>query len=95
MPFLWLNVGDEPGPRSERGTIERNAIALLSGYREPALDPPSDGWLGHSSDQGRVRRSGLWNNKHVDEDYVPSFLDTMERRIEAPELAAERGRRVR
>ena len=81
MPFLWLNVGDEPGPRSERGTIERNAIALLSGYREPALDPPSAGWLGHSSNRCRVRRSGLWNNNHVDEDYAPSFLDAMERRI--------------
>ena len=81
MPFLWLNVGDEPGPRSERGTIERNAIALLSGYREPALDPPSAGWLGHSSDRCRVRCSGLWNNIHVDEDYAPSFLDAMERRI--------------
>ena len=81
MPFLWLNVGDEPGPRSERGTIERNAIALLSGYREPALDPPSTGWLGRSSDRCRVRRSGLWNNEHVDEDYDPSFLDAMERRI--------------
>ena len=81
MPFLWLNVGDEPGPRSERETIERNAIALLSGYREPALDPPSPGWLGHSSDRWRVRRSGLWNNNHVDEDYDPSFLDTMEKRI--------------
>ena len=81
MPFLWLNVGDERGPRSERGTIERNAIALLSGYREPVLDPPSAGWLGHSSDRCRVRRSGLWNNNHVDEDYAPSFLDAMERRI--------------
>ena len=90
MPFLWLNVGDEPGPRSERGTIERNAIALLSSYREPALDPPSAGWLGHSSDRCRVRRSGLWNNNHVDEDYAPSFLDAMERRIEAA-----RGRWVR
>ena len=80
MPFLWLDVGDEPGPRSERGTIERNAIALLNGYREPALDPPSASWLGHSSDRYRVRRSGLWNNRHVDED-VPSFLDAMEKRI--------------
>ena len=59
MPFLRLNVGDEPGPRSECGTIERNAIALLSGYREPALDPPSAGWLGHSSDRCRVRRDHL------------------------------------
>ena len=60
MPFLWLNVGDDPGPGSDRGKIERNAIALLSGYRK-ALDQPSTGWLGHSSDRCRVRRSGLWN----------------------------------
>ena len=82
MPFLWLDVGDQPGPGSERGTIERNAIALLSGYRKPATDPPSAKWLGDSSDRDRVRRSGLWNNNHVDEDYAPSFLDAMERRID-------------
>ena len=81
MPFLWLDVGDEPGPASERGTIERNAIALLSGHRETALHPPSVGWLGHFSDRCRVRRSGLWNNNHVDENYTPSFLDAMQRRI--------------
>ena len=93
MPFLWLNVGDERGPESDRGTIERNAIALLSGYRK-ALDRPSPGWLGGSSDDCRVRRSGLWNSEHVDKDYCPSFLDDMERWIEAPQLAAARGRRV-
>ena len=84
MPFLWLNVGDEPGPRSDRRTIQRNASALLSGYREPALDPPSDGWLGHSSDDCRVRRSGLWNRQYVERVYDPSFLDAMETWIEAP-----------
>ena len=82
MPFLWLDVGDEPGPASERGMIERNAIALLSAYREPAPYPPSNNWLGHSSDRERVRRSGLWNNNHVDEDYATSFLDILERRID-------------
>ncbi len=82
MPFVWLDVGDAPGPSSERRTIERNAIALLSCYREPAPDPPSARWLGRSSDRDRVRRSGLWNNDHVDEDYDPSFLDVMERRID-------------
>ena len=29
MPFLWLGVEDEPSPASQRGLIERNAIALL------------------------------------------------------------------
>ncbi len=85
MPFLWLGAGDEPGPSSERGFIERNAIALLSGYRGTPPDPPSSNWLGHSSDRDRVRHSGLWNNNHVDETCDPSFLDAMERRIEETE----------
>ncbi len=78
MPFLWLNVDDPPGPDSSRGLIERNAIALLSGYRRPALDKSSKEWLGHYSDRERVRLSGLWNNNHVDETYDPPFLDEME-----------------
>ncbi len=81
MRFRWLEVPDEPGPQSERGFIEQNAIALLSGYREPALDPPSPGWLGHSSDRSPVRRSGLWNSNHVEEDHDPSFLDRIESRL--------------
>ena len=81
MPFLWLETNDAPGPRSERGFIERNAIALLSGWHEP-VDPPSSGWIGHESDRERVRRSGLWNNNHVDEPYDPAFLDVMDRRID-------------
>lgn len=30
MPFLWLPVEDEAGPNSDRGLLERNAIALPS-----------------------------------------------------------------
>ena len=41
MPFVWLSVDDEPGPASVRGKIERNAIALLSNFNKPPLDPPS------------------------------------------------------
>ena len=81
MPFLWLDVGDDPGPASERGLIERNAIALLSSFHDPSPDPASTEWLGRSSDRERVCRSGLWNNQHVDEDYSPRFLDVFERRI--------------
>ena len=77
MPFLWLGVGDDPGPNSSRGLIERNAIALLSGYRH-AIDSPSAGWLGQHSDRERVRLSGIWNNNYVDETYDPRFLDEME-----------------
>ena len=82
MPFLWLNVGDAPGSESERGVIERNAIALLSGHREPPAN-----WLGRHSDRDPVRRSGLWNNQHVGENWDPSFLDLMEKWIEKTEPA--------
>ena len=79
MSFLCLNVDDRPGPDSRRGLIERNAIALLSHARTPAADAPSSRWLGAFSDRPRVRASGLWNNKHVEDDCDASFLDTMER----------------
>ena len=46
MPFLWLNVPDEPGPASRRGFLEQNAIALLSSFKTPAIDRPSSDWAG-------------------------------------------------
>jgi hypothetical protein len=33
MPLLWLDVGDEPGPKSQRGVIERNAGAAHNKFR--------------------------------------------------------------
>lgn len=74
MPFLWLDVPDAPGSESVRGIIERGAIALLSDYNKVPIDEASKGWLGLSSDRDRVCRSGLWNNRHVDELYDPDFL---------------------
>jgi len=78
MPFLWLAVEDEPRADSARGDIERNAIALLSNYNKPSLDPSSPEWLGHYCDRDRVRKSGVWNSNHVDESYDPAFLDRLE-----------------
>lgn len=75
MTLLFLEVPDEPGADSARGVIERNSIALLSGYREPTPDRAGTGWLGNHSGRERVRRSGLWNNNHVDEIYDPEFLN--------------------
>ena len=86
MPFLWLHVDDEPGPNSQRAVIESYLIRLLSGYRDPTVDSPSPDWLGRCSDRERVRRSGLWNNDHVDRLYGRSvFLDAMERWIDRTE----------
>lgn len=87
MPLLWLSVDDDPGAKSERGVIERGAIALLSGWRQAGIDLPSANWLGHACTRDKVRRSGLWNNNHVDEAYDPAFLDVMERRVLATPFA--------
>jgi hypothetical protein len=81
MPFLWLAVDDEPGVKSLRGYIERNAIALLSNFEKEALDPPSAGWLGHYCNRELVRRSGLWNQKHVDEAYDPAVLGCLDKLV--------------
>lgn len=78
MPFLWIEIDDEPGPESLRGYIERNSIALLSNFGKPSLDPPSPEWLGRSCLRPRVRQSGLWNQNHVEEEYDPTFLDRLE-----------------
>lgn len=83
MHVLWVPITDPPGSESLRGTVERNAIALLSNYRRQPIDPPSEEWLGRSSARQRVRESGLWNQNHVEEAYDPSFLHTLEALISA------------
>ena len=81
MRFLWLAIEDQSGPDSERGYIERNAIALLSNYCRDPIDPPSSAWLGRYCKRGKVRPSGLWNSNHVADSYDPRFLDTLANRI--------------
>jgi len=78
MPFLWLGIEDPSGPKSRRGYIERNAIALLSNYNKPDLDAPSESWLGKACPRERVTGSGLWNQNHVDEPCDPGFLGAFE-----------------
>jgi hypothetical protein len=76
MIVLWVEIGDEPGPGSLRGVIERNSIALLTSAGRD-VDPPSEHWLGHHAEAPEIRSSGLWNVNHVGEDYDPRFLDTL------------------
>ena len=78
MYFVWLPIEDAPSPKSRRGYIEKNAIALLSNCDKSPLDAPSPGWLGHHSDRERVRKSGLWNQDHVNESCDSAFLNVLE-----------------
>jgi hypothetical protein len=83
MPFLWIGVNDGPGPESRRGPHRAKRHRALKQLRAAPLDPPSKAWLGHSRDRERIRSSGLWNWRHVDEQYVPAFLDELESLVEA------------
>lgn len=81
MRVLWLGVEDVPGPKSLRGYVERNSIALLSNHGKVPLDPPSEDWLGRHCSRPLVRTSGLWNTNHVHERYDPKVLDILQRLI--------------
>ena len=77
--LLYLSVPDAPGPDSDRGTVERNAIALLSNCDGQSPDKPSSTWLGQFSNRDLVGRSGLWNNRHTEERYDAEFLRLLEK----------------
>lgn len=87
MPFLWLAIGDDAGPGSRRGFIERNSIALLRNRGREVIDPPSSTWLGSHSDREKFRKSGLWNSNHVEEDYDPAFIDMLADLVDQAESA--------
>lgn len=74
---LWVDIPDEPGPRSARAFVERNAIALLSNHLDP-FDRASPSWLGLQSPHREIRASGLWNLDYVDATYDDTFLDLLE-----------------
>jgi len=82
LPFLWINVNDEPGPESDRAYIERNAIALVSNYQREPIDARDDQWLGTNSPRNEISDSELWNINHVDEQYDPAFLDRLAATVE-------------
>ena len=75
MSVVFLPVEGAPGPDSLRASIKRNTVALLSGYVDAWIDPPSRHWLGNHSASERVRCSGLWNRNSVDDTVDPRFMD--------------------
>ncbi|ABC83048.1 hypothetical protein Adeh_3280 [Anaeromyxobacter dehalogenans 2CP-C] len=79
MRVLWIEADDTPGPNSMRAYIEAHAIALLS--EAATAEPASSGWLGHHAADEAIRRSGLWNVKHVGRSFDPAFLDEFQRLV--------------
>ncbi len=81
LPFLWVAVDDEPGPNSDRASIEQNAIALVSNVGKKTIDPRAESWLGYHCPVTEIQRSELWNSNHVTDDYQPAFLESLEEYI--------------
>ncbi|AKL72756.1 hypothetical protein IMCC26256_11460 [Actinobacteria bacterium IMCC26256] len=82
MPFVWLPVLDNAGPLSGRGAIEVGAISLLSNFKRTPIDPPSESWLGRTSDREKIRDSGLWNIRHVEDQPSPGFIEALSSAID-------------
>jgi hypothetical protein len=76
MRILWLDIGDEASPSSDRSFIERNVIGLLS--RSNILRPSKSAtWLGSSSTNYRIALGGLWNLNYLFEVPHPKTLDVL------------------
>lgn len=88
MPFLWVDVNDEPGLNSDRKYIEQNSIALLSNFRG-CPDLPSESWIGKYCPRTNIVASGLWNSNHVNEEYDPEFIKVLEKKIDEMEKMNE------
>ena len=82
MPFLWLNVSDDPGPNSSRGLIERNAI--VRSYGRPAADGPSTDWFGPYSDRAEGTPLRLIGTSKSMKPTIHRFSTRLELRIESP-----------
>jgi hypothetical protein len=82
LPFLWIDVDDEPSPQSDRAYLERNAIALVSNYGKDSLDHRNGDWLGRDCPRSEISDSGLCNINHVGEQYDTAFLDRLDGAVE-------------
>ena len=65
---------------------------MLSKYKRESVDPPSSNWLGHYSDHDKYISQSLWNSNHVEDDYTPAFVDTLQRLNCTDKGAADYGR---
>jgi hypothetical protein len=82
MHLLWVAVPTRNDGTSDRGLIEANSIALLS-VAAGSCELASPGWLGHHAPSSAVGSSGLWNVRHIADEYSPKALDVVKTYVEA------------
>ena len=77
MDVLWLSIDDPPSAGSARAVVEVGTIALLSNWHRSVIDPPSPIWLGRHTNRPEIVASGLWNVRHVNENWSTHVLQLM------------------
>ncbi len=80
---LYVVIISVPGvsdKTNDRAYVEQNLIALVSNGCKP-LDPPSYDWLGLKSAKAEIRKSGLWNVNHVEQQVDLEFLDILDQYV--------------
>jgi hypothetical protein len=82
MPLLWVAVPTRDDGTSDRGLIESSSIALLSATAG-GPDAASAAWLGKHAPHIAVASSGLWNVRHVADQYEPRTLEVLAAYVEA------------
>mgnify|MGYP001644117799 CR=1 FL=1 len=69
ISFVVFEIKLEEGKRTD---WERRIIATLAKAAKDGFIEPSQGWLGNFSPDPKVRQSGLWQSKHLNEDPLTS-----------------------
>jgi hypothetical protein len=82
MPFLWLAIPNRADGTSDRGSPERNCIALISTLAG-GRDEASASWLGRYAQAPKIRGASLWNVNHVTDTFDPASLDIAESYVRA------------
>ena len=77
LHFCCIPIADDSGPTSQRATIEKNLIGLLTEDRV-LFDKPHHGWLGSYSTRSEISSSGLWNVNHTFKKMQDDFLQRPE-----------------
>jgi hypothetical protein len=81
LSYLWVSAEDQASSTSDRAVIESNAIALLSDFGKPAIDPATDEWLGCVCPKPDIPGSSLWNSRDVRATFDPRGLELLVQRV--------------
>ena len=81
LGVVVLDIDDLPSSTSDRATVERNAIALLSSINS-SFNFSTTRWLGNYSPRDEIVESCLWNINYISSGYDTGFMPKFEHYID-------------